>query len=155
MYGISHWFNDVTIQSKLHVPHKHFQACSDRVAEGYTMFSNASFWLYPKLIKHMRVWVFEGDVDNSVPITGTYHWIQRLREEAGLPIEEQWREWWVQGLHKHEDQVAGMTWKLQNFTFASVKNAGHMVPLDKPKEAAVLLESFIKGHELPRNSNEK
>ena len=150
MYGIHHWFNEATIQSRLHVPYKRFHACSDEVAEKYTMFSNASFWIYPILIKEkLRVWVFEGDVDNSVPITGTYTWIQRLREEAGLPIEDQWREWWIKGLHKHEDQVAGMTWKLKGFTFASVKNAGHMVPLDKPKEAYILFHHFIMGQRLP------
>ena len=31
MYGISHWFNEATIQSKLHVPFKKFHACSDEV----------------------------------------------------------------------------------------------------------------------------
>ena len=70
-----------------------------------------------------------------------------------MTIEEQWREWWVPGLHKHDDQVAGMTWRLSGFTFASVKNAGHMVPLDKPKEAYVLLESFLNGVPLPDNPN--
>lgn len=66
---------------------------------------------------------------------------------------EQWREWWVPGLHKHEDQVGGMVWKLKGLTFASVKGAGHMVPKDKPKEAYVLFNAFINNQDLPYNSN--
>jgi serine carboxypeptidase-like clade II len=68
-------------------------------------------------------------------------------------VEEQWREWWVPGLHKHEDQVGGMVWKLRGFTFASVKGAGHMVPHDKRKEAYTLLTSFLAGTDLPYNPN--
>lgn len=100
----------------------------------YTMFANASYWIYPLLFKaKLRVWIYEGDVDCSVPITGTTRWIIHLKEENGLAVEEPWREWWVKGAHKHEDQVAGMTWKLRGFTFASVRGAGHLVPKDKRK----------------------
>jgi len=51
------------------------------------MFANASYWIYPLLIKEkLRVWVYSGDVDSSVPITGTMIWIKRMREEFNLPI---------------------------------------------------------------------
>ena len=99
--------------------------------------------------EQLRIWILEGDVDNSVPITGTMTWLTRLRDEEGLPLEEQWREWWVPGMHKHEDQVGGMTWRLRGLTFASVKGAGHMVPKDKRKEAKTILDSFLKGEPLP------
>ena len=81
MYGITKWFNEGNIRAQLHVEiSKTFEACSDEVAEHYTMFANASFWLYPILIKEkLRIWITEGDVDNSVPITGTMTWLGRLR----------------------------------------------------------------------------
>ena len=152
--GVSQWFNEAIIQRMLHVPYKHFLPCNRDLVKNYTMFPNASYWLYPKLVKSgIRVWVFEGDVDNSVPITGTYRWVQRLREEAELPIEQPWREWWVPGLHKHEDQVGGMVWKLKGFTLVTLKNAGHFVPADKPKESKVMLDCFLKGTDLPTNPN--
>ncbi len=28
-----------------------FDVCSDKVAEKYVMFANASYWIYPELIK--------------------------------------------------------------------------------------------------------
>lgn len=154
MFGISHWFNQATIQFALHVPFKKFEACSDDVANNYEMFANASYWLYPILIKEgLRIWITEGDLDNSVPITGTIAWLSKLKEQYGIPVLEQWREWWTPGMHKHEDQVGGMVWKLRGLTFASVKGAGHMMPKDKKKEAAVVLNAFINGINLPENSN--
>ena len=152
MFGSSHFFNQVSIQSSMHVPFKRFEACSDDVATNYTMYANASYWLYPILMKAgLRIWITEGDIDNSVPITGTMTWLTRLRDEFGVPILDQWREWWVPGIHKHEDQVAGMVWKLKGLTFASVKGAGHMMPKDKSKEAAVLLDCFLNNKDLPDN----
>ena len=62
---------------------------------------------------------------------------------------EPWREWWVPGLHKDEDQMGGNVWKLRGLTFIQVKGAGHMVPADKPKEAQVMLEAFVSGRDLP------
>jgi carboxypeptidase C (cathepsin A) len=154
MYGISHFFNQATIQEHFHVPFKKFEACSDDVATNYTQFDNASYWLYPILIKSgLRIWITSGDVDNSVPITGTMTWLTRMKDEFGLPVVDQWREWWVPGLHKHEDQVAGLVWKLRGLTFASVKGAGHMMPKDKRKEAATLLDCFLNGKDLPDNPN--
>lgn len=92
MYGISHYFNEGTIQVSLHVPFRKFEACSDEVGQNYVQFSNASYWLYPVLIREgLRVWITSGDVDNSVPITGTMTWLSRLKDEYGLPILEQWR----------------------------------------------------------------
>lgn len=52
-------------------------------------------------------------------------------------------------MHKHEDQVGGMTWELKNLTFVSVKGAGHMVPRDKRAEAYVMFDTFINGGSLP------
>lgn len=56
------------------------------------MFENSSYWLYPILIKEgLRIWHYSGDVDADVPITGTLKWIDRLREDFGLPVIEPWR----------------------------------------------------------------
>jgi hypothetical protein len=39
MYGVTKWFNEGTIKAQLHVDMgKTFEACSDEVAEHYTMF---------------------------------------------------------------------------------------------------------------------
>jgi len=41
----------------------------------YTPF-NGSYYLYPTLIeKGYRIWVYSGDTDGAVPITGTIYWL--------------------------------------------------------------------------------
>lgn len=105
------------------------------------------------LIKNgLRIWIYSGDIDANVPTLGTLKWINSLKDAEGIPVVEPWREWWVPGLHTHEDQMGGMVWKLRDMTFVSVKGAGHMVPSDKPKEAQVLFESFLNGVDLPYKS---
>lgn len=71
-----------------------------------------------------RIWVYSGDVDADVPITGTLNWLQKLRDQFHVKINRPWREWWVRGRQPHEDQVGGMIWELQNLTFVSVRGAG-------------------------------
>ncbi len=90
--GIHHFFNEPLLFEKLHVNPVHFTECSDEVEKKYTMFANASYWLYPILIKeNLRIWIYSGDVDANVPITGTLRWLDLLREEAGLPVLDPWR----------------------------------------------------------------
>jgi serine carboxypeptidase-like clade 2 len=75
----------------------------------------------------LRVWVYSGDVDANVPLTGTKAWVVKLREQFSIKIIEPWREWWALGLHKYEDFVGGMVWKLQSFTLVSIKGAGYNI----------------------------
>jgi serine carboxypeptidase-like clade 2 len=134
------------IHEYLHVDPVHFEMCSDRVSDNYKVGENQSYWVYPLLIKEkLRIWVYSGDLDADVPITGTLTWLKRLREDYHLPVELPWREWWVNGVHEHEDQVGGMVWGLRGLTFASVKGAGHMVPKDQKKSSFVLVSSFLEG----------
>ncbi len=77
-------------------------------------------------------WVFSGDVDSYVPIIGTKRWIEDLRHTLDMPVKRIWREWWVPGRHKGEDQVGGFIWELRDITFVTVKNAGFRAAYDQP-----------------------
>ncbi|KAG8775315.1 hypothetical protein FRC12_001557 [Ceratobasidium sp. 428] len=52
------------------------------------------------------------------------------------------REWTVDG------KTAGITRSAYGLTFATVKEAGHMVPYDKPKEALAMLTRWLEDKEL-------
>ena len=71
-------------------------------------------------------------MDSTVPITGTKHWIHNFKTEHHLPIKRNWREWWVPGRHKGEDQVGGFIWELEGMTFVGVKGAGFKAGFDQP-----------------------
>jgi len=152
--GAYHFFNDPEVRVKLHVERfgfaKNWTPCNEKVETNYTKNENSSYHMYPILMRAgYRIWVYSGDVDANVPITGTINWLQKLREDFHVKIDRPWREWWIRGRNKDEDQVAGMVWRLQNLTFVSVRGAGHMVPRDKPLAGATIIDHFLAGSELP------
>lgn len=66
--------------------------CAGEVEDKYVSDPRASYWIYPTLMKAgYRLWVYSGDIDANVPITGTIRWLSRLREEFELPVMEPWR----------------------------------------------------------------
>ena len=67
----------------------------------------------------LRILVFSGDVDGILPVVGTRRWVAGL----GLRTLKAWRPWFSK-----TGQVAGHVVEYdQSLTFASVRNAGHMV----------------------------
>jgi serine carboxypeptidase-like clade 2 len=48
-------------------------------------------------------------------------------------------------------KVGGWTEVYEGLTFATVRGAGHEVPLFKPRAALQLFKSFLKGDPLPRS----
>ncbi|KAM3762247.1 hypothetical protein ACB098_01G329900 [Castanea mollissima] len=97
---------------------------------------------YNKLIAAgLRIWVFSGDTDAGVPVTGTRLSLGHLN----LTIKTKWYPWYA------DDQVGGWTEVYNELTFASVRGAGHEVPQYQPKRAFVLFKSFLAGKELPKS----
>ncbi|KAG8700553.1 hypothetical protein FRC09_005890 [Ceratobasidium sp. 395] len=74
---------------------------------------------------------------------GNQKWTQDL-EWTGRDAytAEKDREWTVDG------KTAGITRSAYGLTFATVKEAGHMVPYDKPKEALAMLTRWLEDKEL-------
>jgi len=46
-------------------------------------------------------------------------------------------------------QVGGWTQVYKGLTFVTVRGAGHEVPLHRPKQALVLIKSFLSGSPMP------
>lgn len=88
-------------------------------------------------------------MDSLVPIIGTKTWLHNLKSEFSIPVQKNWREWWVPGKHKHEDQVGGFIWELEGITFVSVKGAGFKASQDKPIEMEEVINGFLDGTTLP------
>lgn len=63
---------------------------------------------------------------------------------------EPWREWWTQGVHPHEDQVAGMVWKVRNITLVTVRAGGFDAARNRPHALQEVVESFLNHRDLPR-----
>ncbi|KAK3422974.1 hypothetical protein EUGRSUZ_G03332 [Eucalyptus grandis] len=80
----------------------------------------------------LRVWVYSGDTDGRLPVTST----QRSLSKMGLPTKSPWRPWFLGG------EVGGYVQVYEgDLTFATVRGAGHKVPISRPGRA-LSLSSF-------------
>ncbi|KAJ7518690.1 hypothetical protein O6H91_20G003600 [Diphasiastrum complanatum] len=91
----------------------------------------------------IRVWVFSGDQDSVVPLTGTRSQINKLAKSLDLGTTLSYRAWYAQA------QVGGWTQIYGNLTYATVRGAAHMVPYTQPARALILFKKFIAGKSLP------
>jgi serine carboxypeptidase-like clade 1 len=78
--------------------------------------------MYHTLIANMRILIYNGDADACVPWVGNEEWTRSM----GYPVTEAWRPWDVKAAGR--EWVGGFVTEYgKNFTFLTIKHAGHMV----------------------------
>jgi len=127
------------VQQALHVTAANvtsWSVCNFAVNIGYDRSVQNLLPLYPTLIKNYRVLVYSGDTDGCVPETGSERWTFGL----GIPVKDAWRPWM-----SASEQVNGyvQTYDSNDFTFATVKGAGHMVPQYQPSAAYDMFSRWV------------
>lgn len=147
------YLNTPAVQTALHVDTgasigRSWSDCSGEVDYSRQDLLASMLPVYRKLIaldgaEALHIYVFSGDVDGIVPITGTRLWLDRLGLNATGKPGSSWNPWTtsvgqVGGYTKEYDTATGT-----NFTFVSVRNAGHMVPAAQPSRALEMFQSFI------------
>ncbi|GER39219.1 uracil dna glycosylase [Striga asiatica] len=84
--------------------------CSDAI----TKWNDAPFSILPILRQLIaagqRIWVFSGDTDGRVPVTGTRYSLKKL----GLRVKQDWTPWYT-----YNHQVGGWTVEYDGLTFVS------------------------------------
>ncbi|KAG5001173.1 Serine carboxypeptidase-like 25 [Glycine soja] len=140
------YYNRPDVQKALHanktgIPYR-WTACSEVLNRNWNDTDVSVLPIYRELIAHgIRVWVFSGDVDSVVPVTATRYALAQLKLSTKIP----WYPWYV------KNQVGGWTEVYEGVTFATVRGAGHEVPLFKPRAALQLFTSFLTGKPLPKS----
>jgi serine carboxypeptidase-like clade 2 len=138
------YFNQPEVQKALHVSPKFapskWDTCSDVINTNWKDSPLTVLDIYRELIQAgLRIWIFSGTTDAVIPVTSTRYSIAALNLSTVKP----WRAWYEDG------QVGGWTEEYAGLTFASVRGAGHEVPLHKPKQALTLIKSFLRGTSMP------
>lgn len=142
------YYNRPDVQRALHanstgISYK-WTACSDVLIRNWNDSEVSMLPTYKKLIEGgLRIWVFSGDTDSVVPVTATRFSLNGLN----LTVKTRWYPWYTGG------QVGGWTEVYDGLTFATVRGAGHEVPLFEPKRAFLLFQSFLDGKYLPKSSS--
>lgn len=131
------YLNRDDVREALHIPKENpaWNSCNDQILYRFEGDRKGSQFVWDELKGKYKMLKLSGDLDMVVPTWGTYRWMQG----AGREIYESWRPYYV------ADQLAGFTVKYDGMTLATVKGAGHMVPMYKPRESYYLLSQFING----------
>ncbi|XP_048536466.1 serine carboxypeptidase 24 [Triticum urartu] len=140
------YYNRLDVQRAMHanitrIPYR-WTACSDVLIKTWNDSELSMLPTYRMLIKAgIRIWVFSGDTDSVVPVTATRFSLSHL----GLKTKIRWYPWYSAG------QVGGWSEVYEGLTFASVRGAGHEVPLFQPRRAFRMFVSFLAGKPLPKS----
>jgi len=139
---LTNYMNIADVQKAIHAIPTNWQECSNVVNYNYNDIESSVIPIYWNLLNNtnLNILVYSGDVDGIVPTAGTVMWTQGL----GRAVKKPWTPWMDEN-----DQVGGMVEVFDRFTFATVRNAGHMVPFYQPQRAWVLFSNFIQYQQLP------
>ncbi|KAJ6907895.1 serine carboxypeptidase-like 35 isoform X1 [Populus alba x Populus x berolinensis] len=141
------FFNREDVQKALH-------ANVTKLSYPYTTCSNAiRKWndsaetilpIIQKLLNAgLRIWIYSGDTDGRVPVTSTRYSINKME----LKVNEEWRAWF------HKSQVAGWVETYERgLVLATVRGAGHQVPVFAPQQSLSLFSHFLSAKTLPASS---
>ncbi|XP_072954410.1 serine carboxypeptidase-like 26 [Typha angustifolia] len=141
------YFNMVDVQRSLHANasgkiNGRWGVCNDSILDTYNFTVFSVLPIYSKLIKAgLKIWVYSGDADGRVPVIGSRYCMEAL----DLPLKTQWHPWY------HNKQVAGRFVEYEGLTMVTIRGAGHLVPLNKPEEALVMINSFLLGKQLRKH----
>uniref|UniRef100_A0A0E0L8R8 Carboxypeptidase n=1 Tax=Oryza punctata TaxID=4537 RepID=A0A0E0L8R8_ORYPU len=139
------YFNLAEVQKALHVSpiinKSKWETCSDVVNTNWKDCERSVLHIYHELIQYgLRIWVFSGDTDAVLPVTSTRYSIDALK----LPTVTPWNAW-----YDDDGEVGGWTQGYKGLNFVTVRGAGHEVPLHRPKQALILIKSFLAGSPMP------
>ena len=104
--------------------------------------------IYPLLIKHIGVTIFNGDADVCVPYTDNEAWTAKM----GFPVRKEWHPWeyYSNELGGSGRQVGGYATEYDvsghgkgSFTFLTVKGGRHEVPESSPAQAMEMLWRIV------------
>merc|ERR1712107_134682 len=114
----------------------------------YNSSGPASITLWPELAQKIRVLIFNGDADGCVPYIGNEQWIADLEEQGSIQETHAWAPWFT----SNKAAPAGYITRYQSagtgvdFSFQTIRLAGHMVPTFQPEAGFVMIKDFFSGN---------
>ncbi|GLT70108.1 hypothetical protein SLA2020_422060 [Shorea laevis] len=140
------YMNNPRVQKALHanvtkkIPYR-WAACSKPMRKYWSDSPKSMLPIFKELIAAgIRIWVYSGDTDAIVPLTATRYSINALK----LKTLSDWYAW-----TDDQGEVGGWSQPYEGLTYATVRGAGHEVPLTQPRRAMVLFRYFLRNLPLP------
>eukprot|EP00742_Colponemidia_sp_Colp-10_P001639 GILJ01001758.1.p1 GENE.GILJ01001758.1~~GILJ01001758.1.p1 ORF type:complete len:477 (-),score=73.28 GILJ01001758.1:132-1457(-) len=141
---LSQFLNQSSVQPKLNVGSRTWKEDDDQVELHleHEVMAPASH-LLPLLLQHYKIMFYNGQFDlvcNTVAMDDILNGLNWSGKDDFLVAE---RQVWKQG-----DRVAGYVREAGNLIQVTVRESGHLVPMDQPESMLNLLAYFIHGHPL-------
>lgn len=143
------YMNDPNVHKALHarLNGTSWTSCSRVIRKNWKDSPKSMLPILKELLQaHLRIWIFSGDSDGVLPLSGTRHSINAMK----LKTSKRWYPWY----HSH-GLVGGWSQVYEGglLTYATVRAAGHEVPLSQPRLAFFLFSHFLANHSLPSSSS--
>uniref|UniRef100_A0A7E4VLI3 Carboxypeptidase n=1 Tax=Panagrellus redivivus TaxID=6233 RepID=A0A7E4VLI3_PANRE len=145
------WLNLPEVRRALHVPDwitQEWGFCNDEINENYDRQYNDTTKFFDQIIAAnypVKILIYNGDVDFACNFMGDQWFVEAVAERWGIPVVKPYNEW------HYRNQIAGYvkTFAADNvqLNLATVKGAGHMVPMDRPGPALQLLANFFNNRD--------
>ncbi|KAK4743024.1 hypothetical protein SAY87_001025 [Trapa incisa] len=137
------YFNRPDVQAALNANNTKIPYPWVHCSSNITFWNDAPLSILPIIRKlragGLRIWIFSGDDDGRVPVTGTRYTLRKL----GLKTIEKWTPW-----YDHR-QVGGWTVAYDGLMFVTVRGAGHQVPTYAPERSLQIVRHFLANEKLP------
>ena len=97
-----------------------------------------------------RVMIYAGDKDIICNELGNRWWVDQMEWSGSASWSAAKDEPW-----EVDDEHAGTVKRVGGLSFVSVADAGHMVPMDKPKQGLHMIKAFLDDRELVQPKRER
>eukprot|EP01064_Diplonema_japonicum_P032809 TRINITY_DN6278_c0_g1_i1.p1 TRINITY_DN6278_c0_g1~~TRINITY_DN6278_c0_g1_i1.p1 ORF type:complete len:474 (+),score=142.35 TRINITY_DN6278_c0_g1_i1:44-1465(+) len=113
----------------------------------YSSTGPASVTLYPHLIGKIRVLIYNGDSDACVPYKGNEEWTTGMVAKGVAHKKSAWHPWYTHngGIPAGYATTYTPTSGDKDFSFITIRLAGHMVPTFQPVAAFSFYERYLEG----------
>lgn len=145
IHALGSWMEVADVQKALHIQ----QPFAGNF--NYKTSGPASQLLYPNLVKEIRVMIYNGDADNCVPYKGNEEWTTDLAAKGTVKENKAWHPWFVKDDTSKGSVPAGYatTYTVPgtalDFSFVTIRLAGHMVPAFQPAASLEFFSRFLAG----------
>jgi serine carboxypeptidase-like clade 1 len=142
MGAMERFFKRTDVQAALHLKRP------GQSRFGYRQTGPASITLWPSLAKALRVLIYNGDSDACVPYKGNEEWTTGLAAAGTIIERKPWHPWFTPQTPNMPAGYAttyNVSGSSSDFSFVTVRLAGHMVPQYQPVSAFVFIDKFLRG----------